>query len=81
VVELISRLFRAVWLNPQTSVQDGLLIAAVMLVSSLLALQYNLFFFIAELSEPITNSVCFSRALARAASAPRRYRQHLAHSP
>jgi diguanylate cyclase (GGDEF)-like protein len=52
VVELISRVIRAVWLNPRTSVQDGLLIAAVMLVSSLLALQYNLFFFIAELSEP-----------------------------
>jgi diguanylate cyclase len=32
--------------------QDGLLLAAAMLVSTLLALQYNLFFFIAELSEP-----------------------------
>jgi diguanylate cyclase (GGDEF)-like protein len=52
VAELISRLIRAVWLNPKASVQDGLLIAAVMLVSSLLALQYDLFFFIAELSEP-----------------------------
>jgi diguanylate cyclase (GGDEF)-like protein len=49
---MVSRLIRAVWLNPKASVQDGLLIAAVMLVSSLLALQYDLFFFIAELSEP-----------------------------
>jgi diguanylate cyclase (GGDEF)-like protein len=51
-VELVSRVIRAVWLNPRSSVQDALLIAAVMLVSTLLALQYDLFFFIAELSEP-----------------------------
>jgi diguanylate cyclase (GGDEF)-like protein len=49
---VISRVIRAVWLNPRTSVQDGLLIVALMLVSTLLALQYDLFFFIAELSEP-----------------------------
>jgi diguanylate cyclase (GGDEF)-like protein len=52
VAQVISRVFRAVRLNPRTSVQDGLLIVAVMLVSTLLALQYDLFFFIAELSEP-----------------------------
>jgi diguanylate cyclase (GGDEF)-like protein len=49
---LISRVIRAIWLNPRTSVQDGLLIAAVMLVSTLLALEYDLFSFVAELSEP-----------------------------
>lgn len=49
---MISRVIRAVWLNPRTSVQDGLLIAAVMLVSTLLALEYDLFSFVAELSEP-----------------------------
>ena len=32
--------------------QDGLLVAAVMLVSTLLALEYDLFSFVAELSEP-----------------------------
>jgi predicted signal transduction protein with EAL and GGDEF domain len=51
-VKLISRVIRAIWLNPRTSVQDGLLIAAVMLVSTLLALEYDLFSFVAELSEP-----------------------------
>lgn len=49
---MISRVIRAVWLNPRTSVQDALLIAAVMLVSTLLALEYDLFSFVAELSEP-----------------------------
>jgi diguanylate cyclase (GGDEF)-like protein len=49
---LISRVIRAIWLNPRTSVQDGLLVAAVMLVSTLLALEYDLFSFVAELSEP-----------------------------
>ena len=49
---MVSRVIRAIRLNPRSSVQDGLLIAAVMLVSILLALQYDLFFFIAELSEP-----------------------------
>ena len=49
---MISRVIRAIWLNPRTSVQDGLLIAAVMLVSTLLALEYDLFSFVAELSEP-----------------------------
>jgi diguanylate cyclase (GGDEF)-like protein len=35
-----------------SSLQDGLLVAMTMLVATLLALQYNLFRFIAELSEP-----------------------------
>lgn len=37
--------------NPWSSVQDGLLLASVMLVGALLALQYNLFWFVSELSE------------------------------
>ena len=49
---MLSRVIRAVWVNPRSSVQDGLLIAAVMLVSTLLALEYDLFSFVAELSEP-----------------------------
>ena len=38
--------------HPWSSLQDGLLVAMAMLVATLLALQYNLFRFIAELSEP-----------------------------
>jgi diguanylate cyclase (GGDEF)-like protein len=38
--------------HPWSSLQDGLLLAMAMLVAALLALQYNLFSFIAELSEP-----------------------------
>src|SRR6476660_6937488 len=38
--------------HPWSSLQDGLLVAMAMLVAALLALQYNLFWFIAELSEP-----------------------------
>lgn len=38
--------------HPWSSLQDGLLVAMAMLVATLLALQYNLFSFIAELSEP-----------------------------
>jgi hypothetical protein len=36
--------------HPWSSLQDGLLVAMAMLVAALLALQYNLFWFIAELS-------------------------------
>ena len=38
--------------HPWSSLQDGLLLAMAMIVATLLALQYNLFRFIAELSEP-----------------------------
>jgi hypothetical protein len=38
--------------HPWSSLQDGLLVFMAMLVATLLALQYNLFSFIAELSEP-----------------------------
>ena len=38
--------------HPWSSLQDILLVAMAMLVATLLALQYNLFFFISELSEP-----------------------------
>ena len=38
--------------HPWSSLQDGLLVAMAMLVAALLALQYNLFWFISELSEP-----------------------------
>jgi diguanylate cyclase (GGDEF)-like protein len=45
-------LVRAIVTNPWASVQDGLLLASVMLVAALLALEYNLFWFISALSEP-----------------------------
>jgi predicted signal transduction protein with EAL and GGDEF domain len=43
---------RAIIDNPWSSVQDGLLLSSVMLVAALLALQYNLFWFVSALSEP-----------------------------
>ena len=45
-------LVRAIVENPWSSVQDGLLLASVMLVATLLALQYDLFWFVSVLSEP-----------------------------
>lgn len=45
-------LARTIINKPWPSVQDGLLLCSVMLVGALLALQYNLFWFISELSEP-----------------------------
>ena len=45
-------LVRAIVTNPWSSVQDGLLLASVMLVAALLALEYNLFWFVSALSEP-----------------------------
>ena len=42
---------RAIAAHPQSSLQDGLLIFGAMIVALLLALQYDLFFFIDELSE------------------------------
>jgi diguanylate cyclase (GGDEF)-like protein len=45
-------LARAIVNNPWSSVQDGLLLASIMLVAALLALEYNLFWFISALSEP-----------------------------
>jgi len=45
-------LARTIINNPWPSVQDGLLLFSLMLVGALLALQYNLFWFISELSEP-----------------------------
>jgi diguanylate cyclase (GGDEF)-like protein len=49
--EMRSQLIQSIQRHPHSSVQDGLLIAAVMLVATLLALQYDLFSFIAELSD------------------------------
>jgi diguanylate cyclase (GGDEF)-like protein len=45
-------LVRAIIENPWSSVQDGLLLSSVMLVAALLALQYDLFWFVSALSEP-----------------------------
>ena len=45
-------LVQAIVRNPWSSVEDGLLLASVMLVAALLALEYNLFRFISVLSEP-----------------------------
>jgi diguanylate cyclase (GGDEF)-like protein len=45
-------LVRAIIENPWSSVQDGLLLSSVMLVTTLLALQYDLFWFVSVLSEP-----------------------------
>jgi diguanylate cyclase (GGDEF)-like protein len=45
-------LVRAIVENPWSSVQDGLLLSSVMLVAALLALQYDLFWFVSALSEP-----------------------------
>ena len=45
-------LVRAIIDNPWSSVQDGLLLSSVMLVAALLALQYDLFWFVSALSEP-----------------------------
>ena len=43
---------RAIIENPWSSAQDGLLLSSVMLVAALLALQYDLFWFVSALSEP-----------------------------
>jgi diguanylate cyclase (GGDEF)-like protein len=48
----LNTLAQTVRRHPWSSLQDGLLVAMAMLVATLLALQYNLFSFIAELSEP-----------------------------
>lgn len=45
-------LIRAILKNPWSSVQDGLLLSSVMLVATLLALEYDLFSFAGQLSEP-----------------------------
>jgi diguanylate cyclase len=45
-------LARSISDNPRPTIQDGLLLASVLLVGALLALQYNLFWFSEELSEP-----------------------------
>jgi hypothetical protein len=45
-------LVRAIINNPWSSVQDGLLLSSVMLVATLLALEYDLFWFVSVLSEP-----------------------------
>jgi diguanylate cyclase (GGDEF)-like protein len=44
-------LVRAIIKNPWSSVQDGLLLSSVMLVATLLALEYDLFWFVSVLSE------------------------------
>ena len=48
----IRSLARTIINNPWPSAQDGLLLSSVMLVGALLALQYNLLWFVSELSEP-----------------------------
>ena len=48
----LKELVRAIIKNPRSSLQDGLLLASVMLVAALLALEFNLFWFISVLSEP-----------------------------
>ena len=48
----LKALAQTVTRHPWSSLQDVLLVAMAMLVATLLALQYNLFFFISELSEP-----------------------------
>ena len=45
-------LLRAVAKNPWSSLQDGLLLAMAMIVATLLALEYDLFWFVSALSEP-----------------------------
>ena len=54
---------RAIIQNPWSSVQDGLLLVCVLLVGALLALQYDLFWFISELSEP-QRSVSLAEAVS-----------------
>jgi diguanylate cyclase (GGDEF)-like protein len=51
IVELKS-LVLTISKNRWSSVQDGLLLSSVMLVATLLALQYDVFWFVSELSEP-----------------------------
>ena len=48
----LKTLVRAIIKNPWSSVQDGLLLTSVMLVAALLALEYDLFWFVSVLSEP-----------------------------
>ena len=48
----LKALAQTVTRHPWSSLQDVLLVAMAMLVATLLALQYNLFFFTSELSEP-----------------------------
>ena len=48
----LKALAQAITRHPWSSLQDALLLAMAMLVSALLALQYNLFSSIAELSDP-----------------------------
>ncbi|MDJ0514143.1 MAG: GGDEF domain-containing protein [Methyloceanibacter sp.] len=43
---------RSIAENPRPSLQDGLLLVSIMLAGALLAIQYDLFWFYAELSEP-----------------------------
>ena len=45
-------LWRAIKSNPWSSAQDGLLLSSVMLVATLLALEFDLFNFFGQLSEP-----------------------------
>jgi hypothetical protein len=58
-------LARSISDNPRPTIQDGLLLASVLLVGVLLALQYNLFWFSEELSEP-QRQVSLAEALALA---------------
>jgi hypothetical protein len=56
-------LARSISDNPRPTIQDGLLLASVLLVGALLALQYNLFWFSEEPSEP-QRKVSLAEALA-----------------
>jgi diguanylate cyclase (GGDEF)-like protein len=48
----LKALLRAIARNPWSSLQDGLLLAMTMIVATLLALEYDLFWFVSVLSEP-----------------------------
>jgi diguanylate cyclase (GGDEF)-like protein len=48
----LKALLRAVARNPWASMQDALLLAMAMIVATLLALEYDLFWFVSALSEP-----------------------------
>jgi diguanylate cyclase (GGDEF)-like protein len=48
----LKALLRAVARNPWASLQDALLLAMAMIVATLLALEYDLFWFVSALSEP-----------------------------
>lgn len=56
-------LVRSIVDNPRPSLQDGLLLVSVLLIGALLALEYNLFWFSAKLSDP-QRKVSLAEAMA-----------------